>query len=353
MPDWTLRDLRDLLRRLERRGVQLAHNRGKVIAAPFSRLSEAEVAFLREHKAHVIELLRREGFHPHDADQLVAPTDPKEGSYAGRMLRRPWNYEVTVMIPTLNCVALTAAAVPCWRNQTVAAYMMLVDTGSYSAALADLGEFRSYDVEIHHIAAHGWRHSSQPVSAALDLAFALCQTNHLLLTHADVFPRHDRVLETLIELCTRDRPVVGYQMSPRLGSEEWRQNVSHTCTMLHMPTIRAKRLTWNLLTALEADDELETRYLGWPDTETQFGRSMQQAGIVPTFLGGESNASVYETELIVHWRSAVSVQHYRPDQRDLRHPGLDSWLSETMARGCAAPLPVFEESAALPEPSQN
>lgn len=353
MADWTLREMRDLFRRLRDRRVQLWQNRGRLFASPWKEVTEAERQYLRENKAGVIDMLRREGHDSPRYAQLVAPLPMEEGSYAGWMPRKPWDYEVAVMIPTLGCYDLVKTAVACWRNQTVSPYFIIVDTGSSSDYEHDLEELRGFDVEIHSIAAHGYRHSSQPVSVAIDLAFALCQTNHMLLTHADVFPKTDRVLEHLLSIAGGGHPVVGYQMSQRIGSEEWRQNVSHTCTMLSMPTMRRQRLTWNLLTALEADNEVEQRYLGWPDTETQFGRSMKEAGITPHFLGTESNASVYETDLIVHWRSAPSVRHYLPQQRDLRHPGLEPWLAETMAMGRAAPLPQLEEPAGVPEPSTN
>ena len=344
MTDWTLKELRHTLRDLSLEGFQLWHNRGKLYAAPYSKLSPARQEYLKEHKDLIVETLRREGFPPRTEDALVAPLQVEDGSYAGGMPRKPWQYEVAVMIPNLGGTDLLKAAVSCWRNQTVSPYFLIVDTGSPLDPLIDLDEMRGFDAEIHFIRAHGWRHSSQPVSAAIDLAFALCQTDHMLLTHADVFPKTDGVLEHLLSIAQGGHPVVGYQMSKRHGSLEWLQNVSHTCTMLHMPTMRRERLTWNLLAALEADGELEERYLGWPDTETQFGRSMKAAGVTPYYLGGESNASVYETDLIVHWRSAPSVRHYLPEQRDLRHPGLDPWLAETMARGRAAPLPVFAES---------
>lgn len=353
MADWTLRELRDLLRQLRDRGVQLWHNRGRLMCAPMKEVKDHELRFLQEHRSLVLETLRRKGFESPPTEKIVAPFPMGEGSYHGWMPRKPWDYELAVMIPVLDSADLVKAAVRCWRNQTVSPYLILIDTGSNADTGCDLDNLRSYDLEIHTIAAHGWRHSSAPVSAALDLAFAVCQTERLLLTHCDVFPKHDKVLEELVGLSDASKPVVGYQMSRRFGSDEWLQCVSHACTMLHMPTVRRSRLTWNLLTALESDDELNDRFLGWPDTETQFGRALKEEGIAPHFLGREPNLSVYEDERIVHWRSAPSVRHYLPKQRDLRHLGLEPWLALTTALGRAAPLPEFKPANLLPEPSAN
>ena len=113
--------------------------------------------------------------------------------------------------------------------------------------------------------------------------------------------------------------------------------------------MRSIRASWNLLSVLEADNELEERYLGWPDTETAFGRSLRAAGVVPEFLGAESNARVYETDFIVHWRSAASLRLYQPEEERKRHPGLEAWLARTRDLGIAAPLPELPPEAAKKE----
>jgi hypothetical protein len=328
-----------LVKRLRSWGVQLWHNRGRLYAGPLAKLGPDERALLAHHKDELIGYLKRFPMQPHYMAELVAPRPKDEGGWEGSMSRKPWHYEAAVILPHLGTRDLLDAAVCCWRHQTVSPYLIVVDTGTDGEQLADMQELRSYDLELHEIAAHGWRHSSAPVAAALDLAFAVCQQDRAILTHTDVFPRHDRVIEELLDRVTPSCPVVGYQMSKRQGSNEWLSCVSHTLTAVDMRVMRRERVSWNLLAVLEADNELEERYLGWPDTETQFGRSLRAAGIVPEFLGGESNAHVYQTDLIVHWRSATSVRHYLPHQVDERHPGLAAWLEATRDLGRAAPLP--------------
>lgn len=329
-----------ILDQLAGQGVQLWHNRGRLYYGPRDRVSAADAALLTAAKDELVERLRREPMPLTWSGELVAPLPIAEGSYAGRMVRRPWDYEVAVVLPTFGAIDLVETAIACWRNQTVSPYLIVVHTGAPTTdPERDPERFRSFDCEVHYLGAHGWRHSSSPVAAALDLAFAVCQTPAALLTHVDVFPRSDTVLENLLDRTAGTQGVVGYQMSLRHGSAEWAECVSHTLTMVDMKVMRRHRLTWNLLAALEADDEVEERYLGWPDTETWFGRGLKSAGIVPTFLAGESNAPVYATDLIVHWRSAPSMRHYRPDESLRRHPGLAAWLAATRQLGHAAPLP--------------
>lgn len=332
-------------------GVQFWHNRGRLFYGPKGSLNDSEARTLAEHAGDVVQLLRRRPPAKLLPADLVAPCRPFRGGYAGCMVRRPWAYELAVVLPTFGPLDLLRASIACWRNQTVSPYLIVVQSGGSPAESAELEQLRDVDCEIHYLATHGWRHSSAPVAAALDLAFAVIQCNAALLTHVDVFPRHDRVIEELLPRLSASCPVVGYQMSKRIGSDEWARCVSHTLTLVDMVAMRRTRQTWSMLACLEQDDEVEKRFLGWPDTETWFGRGLRAAGIVPEFLGGESNASVYATDLIVHWRSAPSVRHYRPDQRELRHAGLSDWLARTEQLGRAAELPELVTAQAAGEES--
>jgi len=335
----------DLVECLHNRGVQLWHNRGGLFAGPLSELTADERRHLQHHKPEVIAYLKRHPLNPRWPQDLIAPRPVRFGSYAGPLMRKPWDYELAVVLPHLGTLDLLRASVACWRHQTVSPYLVVIDTGTQPMDAADLEELRSYDLEIHFINSHGWRHSSSPVAAALDLAFAVCQQRYALLTHVDVFPKAYTLIEDLLPRCSASCPVVGYQMSFRFGSEEWKKITSHTLTLVDLAAMRRVRVTWNLLAVLEADNEVEDRYFGWPDTETQFGRSLSAEGIVPEFLGPESNAHVYETEHIVHWRSLPSVRHYLPEEAEVRYPGLIPWLAETAALGRAAPLPKIQSVA--------
>lgn len=323
------------------RGVQLWHNRGRLFGAPWDSVRPDERRLLGQHTSEVISLLRGGITTLNVSGDPTAPRDPGEGSYGGVIPRKSWDYEVAVVLPTFGSLDLVKAAVACWRNQTVSPYLVVIDTGPPAAFPDSIEDLRTLDCEVHYVRAHAWRHSSSPVAAALDLAFAVCQCDRALLTHVDVFPKRDTVLEELLPRLSPSAPVVGYQMSRRIGSDEWMHCVSHTLTLVDMRVMRRQGIAWNLLAALEERGELDDRYLGWPDTETWFGRRLTAAGIVPEFLGSESNATMYENEYIVHWRSAPSVRHYLPEQSGRRHPGLDDWLSRTRAAAVAQPLPAL------------
>lgn len=332
------RTAQELIAYLRLLGITVWHNRGGLFAGPLAKLDPDVRALLAHFKAELIFLLKRYPLKPERPTDLIAPLPPRDGSYEGRLVRRPWHYELAIVLPHIGPADVLETAITCWRHQTVSPYILVIDTGSTGADLADVLSLRSFDLEVHCVHSHGWRHSSQPVSAALDLAFAAIQQNRALLTHTDVYPRNFTLIEELLRRCNSKSPVVGYQMSKRVGSDEWQECVSHTLTMVDMLTMRRIRATWNLLASLEQDDEVEQRFLGWPDTETNFGRACRAAGIVPDFLGPESNAHVYQTDLIVHWRSVPSVRHYLPDQAEERHPGLAAWLKETRDLGHAAEL---------------
>lgn len=340
----------ELVDHLNGLGVQLWHNRGKLYVGPLERVGPDERAYLAHYKERVIDYLKQEPQVMVRGVDLVAPGEPggKIG-WEGRMSRKPWHYEVSVVLPSLGAIDLLHTALTCWRRQTVSPYVIVVDSGSCLQDRLQAEALRSLDCEVHSVAAHGWRHSSAPVSAALDLAFAVCQTDYALLTHTDVFPRSHHLLAELLQQLGPSCPVVAYAMSRRHGSAEWAQCPAHTLTLVDMRVMRSIRASWNLLAVLEADNELEERYLGWPDTETQFGRSLRAAGIVPHWLGRDLNAAVYVTPHYVHWRSATTVRQYLPEEQEQRHPGLAYWLRQTRELGVAAPLPASAEEQAAAE----
>lgn len=203
---------------------------------------------------------------------------------------RPWEYRVTVCLPHLNTTSQLRLAIDLWRMQTVKPFFEVVDTGSAPSVMADLEALRSDDVEIHYIRAHGYTNSSGPVTAALDLAQTLCRTQFLFHTHTDVFPVRRDFLAVLLALCSPASPVVGWQMSERQNTEEWKDCVSHTATMLHMPTARGKALWWTMERYYDDKPaERVTPTQGWPDTESPFLHAMRAAGVTPVLLGTEPN----------------------------------------------------------------
>jgi hypothetical protein len=230
-------------------------------------------------------------------------------------VRAPWDYQVTAAIPHLDTPETLPLLLGLLALQTVRPYVLLLDTGSCPATLTYLESLRGRGVEIHYLRAHGYRHTSAPVTTALDVAHALCRTEYLFHTHSDVFPRRRDLLEWLLGLCRADQPVVGYEMSPRPDTNEWRNVVSHTCTLLHMPTIRRAGATWSMERYWESG-EAAPQQDGYPDTEQPFDRCLRRAGIYPYLIGHDANYARYTDANIDHVRSLTGL---RLHHRDTEH----------------------------------
>lgn len=242
---------------------------------------------------------QREG----DTASLVAPvgTRGRPGQWMGRLPRRPWEYRVSACIPHCETVEPLEAAIETLRWQTVSPYVIVVDTGSSPEVCRRLERLRREDVEIHYIRSNGYRHPSEPVAVALELAHSVCHTEYLYHTHSDCFVRRRDWLEWLLARCGEDYPVVGYEMSERTGHDEWRGTVSHTATMIHCPSYRRYKLGWNMQAWYEARG-VPTGALGtWPDTESMLRLSMDEAGIEP---------------LLVHELTCPGARHERNYTRD-------------------------------------
>ena len=140
----------------------------------------------------------------------------------------------------------------------------------------------------------------------MDTAFALCRSEYLFCTHTDVFPRRRDLLEWLISLCRPDQPVVGYEMSPRPPTQRWRNVVSHTCTLLHMPTMRKQGISWSFERYWESG-QAQPQQHGYPDTEQPFDRCLRAAGIYPYLIGHEPN-DYYRDDNIEHVRRLDGTQ---------------------------------------------
>src|SRR5690606_25477504 len=106
-------------------------------------------------------------------------------------------------------------------------------------------KFRSEDVEVHSIRLNGCRHPSDYPAMAMDLAFSVCRTEYIFATHADVFLRRKDFIEYLLNLCNKENPAVGYELSPR-SHEDWKGMISHTASMYHMPTMDEIGFGWSL-----------------------------------------------------------------------------------------------------------
>ena len=251
--------------------------------------------------------------HAMNTFHLVAPVGTVDvpPHFPGRCERKPWDYKLTAAIPHLNTIEPLRMCVEVLRHQTHRPYLMIVDTGSPPAAMAELEKMRAEDCEIHCIAGHAYRHASEPVTAALDLAQSLCRTELLFHTHADCFLRRDDFLEDISAQCTAATPVVGYRLSSReWATDEWEWMIGHTATICHMPTIHRIGATWSYQRIHHDFGYPWHAGIGWPDTETGFNRALRDAGIKPVFIGDDRNYERQTDENIDHVRSYPGSKLY-------------------------------------------
>jgi hypothetical protein len=233
-----------------------------------------------------------------DKFHLIAPSGTKDIDrlWEGRLEKKPWDYKVTAAIPHLNTIEPLKACIAVLRAQTEKPYIMVIDTGSDPQVREELEGLRDIDLEIHYIHSHGWRHSSEPVCAALDLAQALCKTDYLFHTHADCFLRRMDLILSLTRMCNTENPVVGYRMSPRdWVTKDWEWMIGHTATMSRMADVFNIPITVGN---------------GWPDTETGFNHALRAHGINPLFIGYDRNYERQIDDNIDHVRSYPGSQLY-------------------------------------------
>jgi hypothetical protein len=246
------------------------------------------------------------------AEDLITLTQARRALGERGGARRPWDYPVAVALPHYETPETLPVLLELLQLQTVRPYILLLDTGSSPQTVRVLEKLRRPTIEVHYLRPHGFRHTSAPVTTAMDAAFALCRQQYLFCTHTDVFPRRRDLLEWLLSLCRADQPVVGYEMSPRSwASNRWRNVVSHGCTMLHMPTMRQHGIAWSFERYWESG-QAEPQQNGYPDTEQPFDRCLRKAGIYPYLIGHEPN-DYYKDENIEHVRSWTGLKRLMPN----------------------------------------
>jgi len=264
---------------------------------------------------------------------LLAPAFA--GWAGGKLAKKPWEYAITACVPHLETVEPLRVCIDVLRCQSARPFILVVDTGSSAATRAQLEALRAEDVEIHFLAAHGYRHASEPVAMALDVAQSLCRTELLFHTHADCFLRRHDFLADMIARCSAANPVIGYRMSPRDGTDDWRAMVSHTATTLHMPTMRAIGAQWSMQrmhTFHGVPWKIQGIPGGWPDTETGFGFMLRDAGISPEFIGDDVNRKRQVDENIDHVRSYAGSKIYSETYHAKAVPWMEAAVAEALAR---------------------
>lgn len=275
---------------------------------------------LQQAKDRAAELLRYKyavtamisGYGP-DQFRFISPKSERkeEERWTGIAEKKQWDYKVTAVIPHLETIEPLWIAVQLLRKQTERPYIVIVDTGSNIKTMELLERMRADDLEIHYIRSNNYRHPSQPVPAAMDLAHSLCSTDYLFHTHSDVFLRRDDLIEDLLRICNEHVPIVGYQMSPRGWiTPEWKGMIGHTLSLFHLPSIEKAGATWSMERAFRSDAALSKEMCGWPDTETGFNRVIKKHGIQPFFIGDDENWVRQVDRNMDHVRSYPGSQIY-------------------------------------------
>ena len=258
----------------------------------------------------------------------VSPTIPirdiaMSRSWEGVSHRKPWETEVTAVIPCLDTPECVEVLVELLSLQTIKPNIVLIDTGSTQKHIGALRELERLNehVELHELRFKGVIHASDPVAIAMDLAFSACATPYLFATHADCFPMRKDLLEHLVSVMKlQDVPVAGHEITPRVGLEVagW---VGHTATMFDMGFCDEHGLGWSQRRCckLSGNSHRGNSTLGgYPDTEflinEQLDKLDQQFGKPHRFITGkEENYKTTKDDLITHVRSYVSAKVYSSD----------------------------------------
>lgn len=229
--------------------------------------------------------------------------------------RKPWDYEVTAVIPCINTPETLPVCIELLRLQTTRPFIMIIDTGSIEENLKEIESIRADDVELHILRLNGVRHPSDYPAMAMDMAFSLCRTEYLFATHADCFLRKKTLLREFIDLCKEKSPAVGYELSPR-AHEDWKGMLSHTASMYHVPTMDKIGFGWSLRRLCNrygiVDYKPDPNKPNWPDTEILGNYIMRENNITPFLVGPEGNQCRTLDENIDHFRSYGAAKMYSP-----------------------------------------
>lgn len=266
---------------------------------------------------------------PARGDQLVIGK-PWEGSIA----KKPWEYSCEAIIPVLDTPDTLRIVIELLRLQKDRPYIIVIDTGSSPECFAEIEMMRAADVEVHSLRFNGVRHPSDFPAIAMDLAMSMCRTEFMFCTHADVFLRNREVITELRGMCSLQQPVVGYQITPR-AHEDWVEMVSHTCTMLHMPTMDKIGAGWSLR-RLCNNREVQhiPNILGnnWPDTEILLNYILWENGMKAKLIGTEANHARTLDHRIDHCRTLTAGRLYSPTYAKECQAWVNEALSQAMER---------------------
>lgn len=255
------------------------------------------------------------------------------------------NSEVTVVIPFKHNTDWLDLSVKMWLAQHGDITIHVLDTENQllnsrkphpqSDDVYTKSEwlFNHPKIEVAHLGLReGKHHPSDPVAIAYDFAFSRCLSRYILTTHVDVFPKHRDVVSVMISNTQGGlRPAVGWEMSKRgfpaqmlkvfhdegvaIPPEVWDVYnkapspsdgvIGMVCSLFDVAAMDRICLTWSLRRChhMFGTSRGATDAYGWPDTETASKFFFDKAGVVPRFLGRETNFENQETDHWIHARS--------------------------------------------------
>lgn len=261
-----------------------------------------------------------------------APTDTKP--WEGNCKKKPWDYKVTAVIPVMDTYEMLTLVVELLRLQTERPFIMIIDTGSKPENLQKICGLRDEDVEVHSILMNGVNHPSDFPCFAQDIAHALCRTEYIYCTHADVFLNRREVLADILAQCNKNCPVVGYQITERPHAD-WVGMVGHSCTMYHVGVIDACGVTWSqrrICDYYDVEWSPDGSRPNWPDTEVGFNVLIREAGITAKIIGTEENFKRNQNRDFDHCRTATGSMLYSPEYWKMCQGWLESAQAEASSR---------------------
>ena len=276
---------------------------------------------------------------------VIQQTDDKWSPGRGRPIpqhgvieKKPWDYVCEAWIPILDTPDTLEYVIELLRLQTARPFIVLVDTGSTKENFEKVEEKFAdcEDIEIHRLRFKSVVHTSDYPAFAMDLAMSVCRTEHLFCTHSDVFLKSRNVLEELILLTDEYRPAVGYRMTPR-DHPDWERMVSHTCTMLHIPTMDHINAAWSLRKlcnkeGLEFVANHPKMGNNWPDTEILINYYLWENGYEAKLIGEEKNHERTDDHRIDHCRTLTAARLYSPQEAAKRQEWIDDAISKAKER---------------------
>lgn len=291
---------------------------------------------------------------PAGRDELVSPAafaeklTVRQRPWQGRLAKKPWSYRVTAVVPHCNTPDLLRLCLAFLRVQTVRPYIVVVDTGSQQRLLPELLAMRGEDCEVQQVACHGVERSADLPAIAMEVGQACVRSPWMLSVHSDCLVTDRTLIERWIDQAESQVtgeglvPAIGYQSIPRVGCDWWRGMLSHTLTLLHMPTCDRADVAWSLrrLVNKYSHDWSDLDRVTRCDTEVLLNCQLDAAGVPKIIVGEESWGETERDDNRVHLRSytAHAIGRRVPERfaRDL--PGLLEGLV-ALAASYGQPLP--------------